>query len=465
MNKILCIDDDTDICLLLQRFLTKEGYTVDTAFDGNNGLNKLKSEKFDLVLCDFRLPDKDGLQMIKEIKKIQPFAQIIIITGYSDVRMAVKAMKYGAHEYVTKPLYPEEILLTIKDALSAPAKNEQQQPVASSGSASASRQAIKKTQYIQGESPRSKQLQKLIELVAPTDMTVLLLGESGTGKEVTARIIHELSSRADKPIVAVDCGALPPELASSELFGHKKGSFTGALFDKKGHFELANGGTLFLDEIGNLSYDNQIKLLRVLQERKVRPIGDTKDIDVDVRIIVATHEDLKASIRNGAFREDIYYRLNEFTIELPALRERKEDLILYAWHFLGLANSELNKSIEGFSPEVINKFRNYNWPGNLREMKNVIKRAALLCQESFINISELPLEMLNPPAITDTLSDDADANANLDLKTVAERAEKKAILNALVKTGYNKSKTAAMLRVDRKTLYNKMTALGIDPKS
>ncbi|HYG15298.1 MAG TPA: sigma 54-interacting transcriptional regulator, partial [Bacteroidia bacterium] len=228
--------------------------------------------------------------------------------------------------------------------------------------------------------------------------------------------------------------------------------------------ELANGGTLFLDEIGNLSYDNQIKLLRVLQERKIRPIGDVKDIDVDIRIIVATNEDIRNSIKGGSFREDIYYRINEFTIELPSLRERKEDLVLYARHFLALANHDLNKSVEGFTPEVMTKFHNYNWPGNLREMKNVVKRAALLSQQGqMIGISELPVDMLNPQVLDDT-SDEADSNEIIDLKTVAERAERKAILNALVKTGYNKSRTAEMLKVDRKTLYNKMTALGIDPK-
>lgn len=463
MNKILCIDDDTDICFLLQKFLSKQGYTVETAFDGNSGLKKLKAEKFDLVLCDFRLPDKDGLDMIKEIRIIRPAAQIIIITGYSDVRMAVKAMKYGAHEYVTKPLYPEEILISIKDALNSSSKSSSSQPAASGGTSHGKSQS-QPARYIQGESARSKQIRKLIELVAPTDMTVLLLGESGTGKEVTAQMIHDLSNRRDKPFVAVDCGALPPDLASSELFGHKKGSFTGAMGDKKGHFELANGGTLFLDEIGNLSYDNQIKLLRVLQERKIRPIGDVKDIDVDIRIIVATNEDIRNSIKGGSFREDIYYRINEFTIELPSLRERKEDLILYARHFLALANHDLNKSVEGFTPEVLTKFHNYNWPGNLREMKNVVKRAALLCQHGqMIGISELPVDMLNPQVLDD-VNDEADSNEIIDLKTVAERAERKAILNALVKTGYNKSRTAEMLKVDRKTLYNKMTALGIDPK-
>lgn len=464
MKKVLCIDDDTDICLLLNRFLSKNGYHVETAFDGAKGLEKLK-EGFDLVLCDFRLPDKDGLEMIREIKTVSPTTQIIIITGYSDVKMAVKAMKYGAYEYVTKPIHPEEILLTLKDALNAENRSK---PVAISEESPSEKAAVtvapKRSQelvYVKGESQRSRHIQKLIELVAPTDMTVIILGESGTGKEVAAKAIHALSKRKNNNFVAVDCGALPAELAASELFGHKKGAFTGAMFDKIGQFEYANGGTLFLDEIGNLSYENQVKLLRVLQERKVRRIGDTKDIEVDIRIIVATNEDLKKGVREGTFREDIFYRVNEFMIELPALRERKDDLILYGRHFLDLANYELGKNVKSIDDETMNKFKVYPWPGNLREMKNVIKRACLFAEGDTIKALHLPLEIVNPD-LSSMIPDDNVEDDVLDLKTATDRAEKKIILKALAQTGFRKSKTAELLKIDRKTLYNKLVQLGIE---
>lgn len=467
MKNILCIDDDQDICLLLERFLTKNGYKVELAHSGINGLKKIKEQKFDLILCDFRLPDYTGLEMIKMIKEEQPAAQIIIITGYSDVRMAVKAMKYGAHEYVTKPLYPEEILISIKDALKAGEERNEIVPVEAPKQKTAGAtksKGVSSPAYVLGKSNAAVQVQKLVELVAPTDMTVLLLGESGTGKEVTAKMIHDLSSRKNSKFVPVDCGALPKDLANSELFGHKKGAFTGALTDKKGHFELANGGTLFLDEIGNLSYDNQVKLLRVIQERKIRPLGDTKDIEVDVRIIAATNDNLKEQIKKGNFREDIYYRINEFNIQIPTINERKSDIKLYLNHFLNVANEELGKEIEGFTKEALEKLLGYYWPGNLREMKNVIKRATLLSGDGkLIDCSALPEELLDAKFVFD--EDEEEGNELTDLKAVVDRAEKKAILLALVKTGYNKSKTAELLDVDRKTLYNKMSALGIESKA
>lgn len=466
MPTILCIDDDVDICHLLKRFLSKNGYDVETAFTGLSGLQALKTKNFDVVLCDFRLPDKDGFEMIKEIKTLKPYVPVILITAYSDVKTAVKAIQLGAFEYVSKPILPEEILMNIRAALQKTEGQKHEQSDTPSGNTQTepttkSVPAAVRYKYVPGESQQSRQIQKLIELVAPTDMTVLLLGESGTGKEVVANTIHALSARKNKPFVAVDCGSLPPELAGSELFGHKKGAFTGALNDKKGHFELANGGTLFLDEIGNLSYENQIKLLRALQERKIRMLGDIKDIDVDIRIIVATNENLKIAVDEGSFRSDIFYRLNEFSIKLPALREKKEDIMVYAKHFLNMANEELNKSITGFSDDVAEKFQNYYWPGNLRELKNIIKRAVLFSNDNLIKPSELPLEIIHPQ-ITQQDLNGINTNDIIDLKTASERAEKKAILNALIKTNYNKSKTAELLNVDRKTLYNKMNALGIE---
>jgi len=461
MANILCIDDDLDLCSLLKRFLTKNGYKVETAYNGASGLKLFSQKKFDLVLCDFRLPDKDGIEMIKEIKSQSPYTPIILITAYSDVKTAVKAIQMGAFEYVSKPIHPDEILLNVKRALSKTSETAEDSSKSTKSKKEKKLKSSDDYNYVVGETSQSKHIQKLIELVAPTDMTVILLGESGTGKEIAANAIHRASKRKDKPFVAVDCGALPPELAGSELFGHKKGAFTGAVSDKKGHFELASGGTLFLDEIGNLSYENQIKLLRTLQERKIRMLGDVKDIDVDIRIIVATNENLKIAVEEGRFREDIFYRLNEFSIKMLPLRERKNDIPIFAEHFLQIANEELDKEVKGFEDKVLEKFKNYYWPGNLRELKNIIKRCVLFSKDGTIRVGELPIEIVHPQASQADFVNEAEDDEIIDLKTASNRAEKKAILNALVKTNYNKSKTAELLKVDRKTLYNKMNSLNI----
>lgn len=457
-KKILIIDDDIDICQLLQRFLERKGYAVTTAFKANEGLAILNRRTIDLVLTDFRLPDMEGLDLITEIKKSKPEVPVIVITGYSDVKQAVKVIQLGASEYVTKPIFPEEILVHIKNALEEKGelKNEISAPkVVQNKKANSDQKA-----YLFGTSPKSQQIQEQIELVAPTDLTVVILGESGTGKEVAARILHNLSKRKDFPFVAVDCGALPKELAASELFGHVKGAFTGALNDKKGHFEMANGGTLFLDEIGNLSYENQIKLLRVLQEREVRRVGADKDIPVDVRIVVATNDDLLKSMERGDFREDVYYRINEFQIQLPPLRENTESIDEFFYFFLEESNIELNKSISKIDDEVIRAFENYEWPGNIRELKNIIKRAVLLTNGDSIQLNVIPSQISNAlhkvPEVNSLSEQD-----QFDLKKVVENAESKAIINALKHSKNNKSKTAELLGIDRKTLYNKMNAYGI----
>jgi two-component system response regulator HydG len=468
-GKILIIDDDVDICTLLKRYLERQDYTVLTAFKGADGVKLALDEDVDIVLTDFRLPDKDGFEILKEIKYKKRELPIIIITGYSDVSQAVKSIRLGAFEYVTKPIYPEEILSKIEEALKSeygskaleskdlyPIKREE--PHSQSGkSTSIVRVNDNQSDILQGNSAKSKNIQKLIELVAPTDMTVVVIGESGTGKEIVARMIHTASNRSDKPFVAVDCGALPQDLAASELFGHVKGAFTGATNDKKGHFEMADTGTLFLDEIGNLSYDNQVKLLRVLQERVFRRMGSEKDIPVDVRIIVATNEDLKKAMKSGKFREDIYYRINEFKIALPSLKENPDDLQDLVSFFIRKSNMELNKSVEDIDSSVRKIFENYSWPGNIRELKNVIKRAVLLTEGERINEDVLPLEIRQPNA-----NNEEDTLLNtLVLKDVVERAESRAILKALEMTQNNKSKSAELLGVDRKTLYNKMNAYGL----
>ena len=456
MDKILIIDDDQDICRLLERFLTKNGFEADSVNAGNDALKLLKSNEYQLVLADYKLPDTTGVELLRKIKIINPETAVIIITGYSDIKIAVEALRYGAYDYVTKPLYPDEILLKIKEAIEADTVTEVK-------SSSKKRKVKKqKMEFIYGDSPQSEQVQKHIELIAPTDMSVIIMGETGTGKEYVANAIHDKSGRADKPFVAIDCGAIPKELAGSELFGHIKGSFTGALSDKTGSFETANGGTLFLDEIGNLSYDNQIKLLRVLQERKIKKIGSNKDIDIDVRVIVATNENLKEAVREHKFREDIYHRLNEFKIELSPLRERPEDIEIFAQHFLKQANISLNKEVDEITEAAMEKLRGYYWHGNLREMQNVMKRAVLLCTGDQIRVEHLPDELVSPDqsqSVRDMSSfmDDED-----DLKSAASNAQRAVIIEALQKAGYNKTKAAKALNIDRKTLYNKLKAYDIN---
>ncbi|MGE0589353.1 MAG: sigma-54-dependent transcriptional regulator [Cyclobacteriaceae bacterium] len=458
MQSILIVDDDKDICTLVSNFLGKKGFSVTVAHNGDDAVSKLKNEEFALVLCDYRLPDTNGVEMIQRVRLIQPGAAIVIITGYSDVKTAVDTFKHGADDYVVKPLYPDEILMTIKEAIS---KKEE---------AKRSTQTNKKTLnsqvevvYVDGASPQAETVKKHIALVAPSDMSVIISGETGTGKEYVAKAIHQKSNRQGKSFVALDCGALPNELAGSELFGHVKGAFTGAVTDKTGTFELADSGTLFLDEIGNLSYENQVKLLRVLQERCIRRIGGTKVVPIDVRIVVATNEDLTEAVKEGKFREDLYHRLNEFKIELSPLRQRKEDIMLFAKHFLDKANKSLNKNVKSFSKEVEGHLNEYHWYGNLRELNNVVKRAVLLCSGTEIEKDHLPGEILNSSPHVSVSQGNIGVNHSADniLKAVTGNAERQAIIDVLEKTGFNKSKAAEVLKIDRKTLYNKLKAYDI----
>ncbi|MBL7870464.1 MAG: sigma-54-dependent Fis family transcriptional regulator [Cyclobacteriaceae bacterium] len=446
---ILIIDDDRDLCKVLSTFLKKKEYEVEVAQTGEDGLKILREHEFDLVLCDFRLPDMTGVETLRKIKVINPKVAVVIITGYSDVRTAVETFKYGANDYVTKPLYPDELLVTIKETIQ---KNKERSGQSEKSAEHVSKPIQTTDKFIKGPSPQSATVQRHIELIAPSDMSVIIEGETGTGKEFVALSIHKLSSRVDKPFIAIDCGALPKELAGSELFGHVKGSFTGAVNDKPGSFEIANGGTIFLDEIGNLSYENQIKLLRVIQERKIKRIGANKDTSIDVRILVATNEDLGKALKEGRFREDLYHRLNEFKISLLPLRDRQDDILTFANHFLKNANSSLNREVEGFSAEVINYFMKYEWYGNLRELNNVVKRSVLLTTGKTIEGDSLPHEITRPGSATEN----SYVNDENILKSVAGNAERQAILDALEKVNNNKSKAAAVLNIDRKTLYNKL---------
>ncbi|MFV8225132.1 sigma-54-dependent transcriptional regulator [Christiangramia aquimixticola] len=448
MSKVLVVEDDVAFGTMLKTFLEKRDYSVVLVYSAAEAFKQISSDKFELVLTDVRLPDNDGLEILKNVKENNPSTQVIVMTSYAEISMAVNAMKEGAFDYVSKPFRPESILQTIKNALQTkqvtPVEVKKQPAKKKKGSIN------EQLDLVKGVSEPSQRLSDYVELVAPTNMSVLITGESGTGKEQIAKSIHLQSKRHNAPFIAVDCGAIPKEIASSEFFGHIKGSFTGAINDKTGHFEAANGGTLFLDEIGNLSYELQVQLLRALQERRVKPVGSNNEIEVDIRVVTATNEDLSNAVKEGDFREDLYHRLNEFSIKLPALRERKEDLMIFANHFLNEANEDLEKNVVGFTDEAIHAFRNYNWPGNLRELKNMVKRAVLLTREELIPLKVLPHEIAS-----------STRNKDEDYGLFKNKNEEQLILDALEKTGGNKSKAARMLSIDRKTLYNKLKQYGI----
>lgn len=464
-KKILIIDDDLDMCTLLSRFLNKKGYETASAHNASKGLAKFNDEHFDIVLCDFRLGDKDGKDVLLKIKDLKPATVVIIITGYSDIKIAVDVIKHGAFDYITKPLIPDEVVNVIEKA----ANTSLQEPGRKKAGSAQSHEDTPGVEihidddYLMGEDESIVRVYNQVGIVANTNYSVILYGESGTGKEVIAKTIHENSPRKNAPFVAMDCGTLSKELAGSELFGHVKGAFTGAVTDKVGHFELANGGTLFLDEVGNLGKEVQASLLRVIQERKFKRIGGTKENDVDVRIIVASNENLQEAYQKGKFREDLYHRFNEFSIKLPPLRERKGDIILFADFFLQKTNKELGKNIGGYDDEVKAIFKNYPWPGNLRELRNVVRRAALLTTGNMITKNVLPWEITQfssnkngYDSINEEESSVGVEKKETDLKDAAAKAEYDTIMNVLKEVNFNKTKAAEILKIDRKTLYNKI---------
>ncbi|QEC67693.1 sigma-54-dependent Fis family transcriptional regulator [Panacibacter ginsenosidivorans] len=473
-KRILIIDDDTDICLLLSKFLMRKGYDTDTAYSGAKGIAMFAQENYDAVLCDYRLGDKDGKDVLAALKEKDAKAIVIVITGYSDIKTAVEIIKAGAYDYITKPLIPDEVVNVLSAAFNQSEKGSITMPASSSVKTPARKASTTSVDFMIGNATSTKELYRQIEIVAPTAYSIILYGESGTGKEVVARTIHDYSDRRDKPFVAVDCGTLSKELSGSELFGHVKGAFTGALNDKEGHFETANGGTLFLDEVANLSPDIQASLLRVIQERKFKRVGGNKEMDIDIRILVASNENLQDAYRKGKFREDLYHRFNEFSINLPPLRNRKDDIISFANFFLAKTNTELNKEVTGFDDKVINMFLSYNWPGNLREFRNVVRRSVLLTPGgTTIKADTLPWEITGSSQELGSVINESSylqngvvhnngapamhtENKDLDLKSTAVRAEYETIMNLLKQVNYNKKKAAEILNIDRKTLYNKI---------
>jgi two-component system response regulator HydG len=444
MQKILLIEDDITYSRIIRNFLEKNNFEVHSANSISQAMPLIQSDWPNLIITDYRLPDGTGLEILELSIKNNPEINVILITNYSDIRIAVKAMKMGAFEYITKPINPDELLVTVKEALSKHVRSNPQLPANSEK---------KDLDYVKGNSTHAAKMEEFISLVAPTDLSVLILGETGTGKEYIAKNIHQNSNRKNNPFVAIDCGALSSELAGSELFGHIKGSFTGALDNKTGHFEMANGGTIFLDEVGNLGYEIQIKLLRAIEERKIRKIGANKETDIDVRIIAATNDELKSGSQDWNFREDLYHRLNEFTINLQPLRNRKEDIKLFTSHFIHQSNLKLGRNVKDIDIEVEEIFMEYNWPGNLRELKNIVRRAVLLCKNEIITKDLLPQDLVEYQQESEPTI--------LDYKNNLVIQEKEMIDKVLKEVRFNKSKASQLLGMDRKTLYNKMEKYGL----
>lgn len=464
MKQILIVEDDLAFGTMLQTWLKKKGFDVEKVTNvgaAARWLTEGGADSVNLILSDLRLPDHDGLFLLTWMRKRNIAVPFIVMTHYAEVQNAVLAMKSGAADYIAKPVQPDILLQKINDALqaasaatpvsqavsaaSAPVSASSTNAAASDTTANASASVPK---YLEGRSEASHQLYDYVRLVAPTPMSVLILGASGTGKEYVARRIHELSARKDKPFFALDCGAIPKDVAASEFFGHKKGAFTGADADKRGAFEVANGGTLFLDEVGNLSYDVQVQLLRALQERRIRPVGGDRELKVDIRLVCATNENLEQAVAEGRFREDLYHRINEFTIYMPQLRERGNDIFLFADLFIRQANAELQRQVDGLDAAAAELLVQHSWPGNLRELNNVMKRAVLLARGRQITAAELQQAMgpVRQNAVP-TLHDEAD--------------ERQRIEEALRQTGGNKAKAARLLGIDRKTIYNKMEKWGM----
>ena len=434
---ILIVEDDLTFSTMLKTWLGKKGFEVETAGTNARARKQIAARQYDLILSDLRLPDQDGIHLLSWLRSKECTTPVIIMTSYAEIQTAVQAMKQGASDYISKPVQPDELLKKIHEAI-----HKQQIPVTPVPE-------FNSQNFLEGESEAARQLYNYVKLVAPTQMSVLINGASGTGKEYVAHRIHELSKRAGKPFIAIDCGSIPKELAASEFFGHVKGSFTGAVADKTGAFVEANGGTLFLDEVGNLSYDVQVQLLRAIQERKIRPVGSNQEIEVDVRLVCATNENLQQAIARGEFREDLYHRLNEFTLHMPSLKDRGEDILLFANFFLDQANKELERHIVGFDAPASEALLNYAWPGNLRELKNRVKRATLLAQDRLIHKTDLgEFNIINrgeeelPAATPFALHD--------------KNTEKERILQALQTAHHNKARAARLLGIDRKTLYNKI---------
>jgi Nif-specific regulatory protein len=448
-EKILVIDDSPEILTLFTEYLRAEGYEVDTSADGVTGIEMIEKKSYDLIITDMKMPSVDGMKVLEFSLEHSPDSLCIILTGYGTVKNAVEAIKKGAYDYLAKPVKMDEILVTLKRALDYRSLKME--------NLNLKNQLKKKYKFenIIGDHERMHKVFEIVEKVADTDSTILILGESGTGKELIAKAIHYNSYRRDRPFVPVNCAAIPSELLESELFGHEKGAFTNAIRTRVGRFELANGGTVFLDEIGDMNPLLQSKLLRVLQERQFERVGGVKTIKTDIRVIAATHQDLKMAVQQKKFREDLYYRLNVIPIRIPPIRERKSDIPLLAHHFLDYFNRSKKKRIRAISDEAMENLMGYDWPGNVRELENTIERVVILVDHDVITPQDLPEKFHSlPQAEPQALMEIPEEGISLD--SAVNEFEKNLILQALVKTGWVKNKAARLLNLNRTTLIEKI---------
>jgi DNA-binding NtrC family response regulator len=447
LYRILIVDDEESQRRQLAGFLKKQSFNVTTADSGAEAINLCRDKSFEIALIDLKMPGMDGIELLKKLKESSPEIQVIMMTAYGSVETAVEAMKLGAYHYVNKPVNLDELKLNISKALESHHLLMENKYLKEE-----LEQRYRDLQII-GESKGIKEVLSTVSRVAKTNSTVLLRGESGTGKELVARAIHGLSDRAHKRFVAVSCAALPETLFESELFGHEKGAFTGAIKSREGRFELADGGTLFLDEVGDIPLETQVKLLRVIESQEFERLGGKETTKVDVRIISATNHDLERKIREKSFREDLYYRLNVISVFIPPLRERREDILLLVDHFIKKANQKCGKAIKGITPAVKDIILNYDWPGNVRELENVIERGVVLSRTDVIDKSDLPYLGL----VTDRTLENTSA-ASLSMKDV----EKNHILKVLKRNSWNLIKSAEILGIHRNTLRLKMKEYGIE---
>ncbi len=451
-ESILIIEDNPDEALLLQAVLQEGGYHVEIAYDGVEGIEKLENSFFDVVITDLFMPKMDGLEVLEYVVENNPETICIIITGKGTIKKAVEAIKKGAYDFLTKPYRHDEITLVIEKALETRRLRRENEYLR--------RKLWQEWGYgeIIGKSRAMRQVFSLIEKVADTDSTILILGESGTGKELVARAIHQASHRREGPFIPVNCGAIPEELLESELFGHEKGAFTGAIKTRVGRFELAHGGTIFLDEVSEMSPKLQVKLLRVLQERTFERVGGTRSIQVDIRVIAATNRDLEKEVREGRFREDLYYRLNVIPIKLPPLRERREDIPLLIEHFLKRFAKRKNREVMSISKEALECLMRHDWPGNVRELENVIERMVILSNGETLTLEDVPEYILGQAGSSPLVNvDDFDIpEEGINLPRMVSEFEKRLILKALEKTGWVKNRAAKLLNINRTTLIEKM---------
>lgn len=454
--RILVLDDESTLRTAVFRLLDRKGFTAVTSQKIEEARALCQGDNaFDLAIIDMNLPDGDGIEFMRELKMIYPKIQVIILTGFGTVEMAVKATQQGAYHFLTKPFSLEELMSLVDKALDHKSlQNENKQL----------REALHKKygfEQIIGESEEIKSCLSLVQKVADTESTVLITGESGTGKELIARAIHYNSSRAKGPFVAINCGAIPSELLESELFGHIKGSFTGAIANRVGRFELADEGTLFLDEIGDLEPSLQVKILRALQEKSFEPVGATKTVSVNVRVITATNIDLERAVQEGQFREDLFYRLNVIPVHVPALRERKSDIPILLNHFTKIFNAKKPNPLTGYSEDAISNLCQYNWPGNIRELENLVERLSILKGSGVVELVDLPVKYKSTSSFAVESSTVDIPASGLDFNTAVDQFENKLILKALEKTGWNKNQAALLLRLNRTTLVEKMKKKGL----